>query len=102
MLIKNLNKAKALNIILLALVLLYLIFNTGLHGDDYAVITRWTPKNFLILTPENLGLKISGIPDYLLFWWIYPTLGHDYQWCYDLIKWLSHLTAIYMAWRFLS
>lgn len=89
-------------IALIILILFYLIFNTGLHGDDYSVISRWTLTNFFQLTPENLGLKISGVPDYLLFWWIYPALGYDYQWCYDLIKWSSHLTAIFMAWRFFS
>jgi hypothetical protein len=99
---KNLKKINLLNIFAFSLFLFYITFNTGLHGDDYSVITRWTPENFLLLTPENLRLKISGVPDYLLFWWIYPTLGHDYQWCYDLIKWLAHLAATYMAWRFFS
>ena len=102
--LKFINKLNLLNIIIIILIfiLFYLTFDTGLHGDDYTVITRWNPQNFLHLSPENLGLKISGIPDYLLFWWIYPVFGYDYKWCYDLIKWLSHLTAIYMVWRFFS
>lgn len=99
---KNISKKELLYVFLLIFVVLYLTYGTGLHGDDYTVINRWTPENFFHITPENLGLKISGVPDYLLFWWIYPILGNNYQWCYDLIKWLGHISAIYMAWRFFS
>ena len=88
--------------ILIGTILLYLIFGTGLHGDDYSVIKYQTMSDFLLLTPENLGLKIFGLPDYLFFWWTYPVLGHDYQWGYDLLKWLTHLASVYMSWRFFT
>ena len=88
--------------ILIGATLLYLIFGTGLHGDDYSVITDQSFSEFLALTPENVGLKIFGLPDYYIFWSAYPILGHDYQWGYDLIKWLTHLASVYMGWRFFS
>jgi hypothetical protein len=99
---KNISKKDLSIVFILIFVVLYLTHGTGLHGDDYAVINRWSPENFFLITPENLGLKISGVPDYLLFWWIYPILGKNYQWSYDLIKWLGHISAIYMAWRFFN
>ena len=88
--------------ILIGTILLYLIFGTGLHGDDYSVIKHQTMPNFLLLTPENLGLAIFGVPTYLTFWWTYPVLGHEYQWGYDLVKWLAHLASVYMGWRFFT
>jgi len=87
---------------LIGAILLYLVFGTGLHGDDYSVIKHQTISDFLVLTPEKLGLLITGVPTYLTFWWVYPVLGHDYQWGYDLIKWLSHLVSLYMGWRFFA
>ena len=83
-------------------VLFYLIFGTGLHGDDYSVIRYQSLSTFLTLTPKNLGLAIFGIPTYLSFWWAYPALGHDHQWVYDLIKWITHLASFLMSWRFFS
>jgi hypothetical protein len=96
------NKNIKQQLVVILIILFYLTFNSGLHSDDYVVIKKWTLSSFLLLTPENLGLKISSLPDYLLFWWIYPTLKYNYLWFYDLIKCLSHLAAIYMAWRFFS
>ena len=88
--------------LLIGIILFYLIFGTGLHGDDYSVIKSQSMSNFLLLTPTNLGLKIFGIPDYLIFWWVYSVLGYEYQWAYDLIKWLAHMASVYMVWRFFS
>jgi hypothetical protein len=88
--------------ILIGAILLYLVFGTGLHSDDYSVIKHQSFSDFLMFTPENLGLKVFGLSDYLIFWPAYLVLGHDYQWGYDLIKWLSHLASVYMGWRFFS
>ena len=74
------NSSKYLTFIYITLILLYLIYGTGLHSDDYSVINKLSKSNFLFITPENLGLKIFGVPDYLIFWWIYPIFGYDYQW----------------------
>jgi len=80
----------------------YLIIGTGLHGDDYSVIKQWTLASFLIITPQNLGLKIFGVPDYLTFWWAYPVFGFQYQLLYDCLKWISHLASILMSWKFFT
>lgn len=96
------NCSKFSTIICITLILLYLTYGTGLHGDDYSVINKWSISNFFVLTPENLGLKIFGIPDYLIFWWVYPIFGYDYQWIYDLVKWVTHLASIFMVWHFFS
>lgn len=66
------------------------------------MIKHQTVSDFLLITPKNLGLKIFGLPDYLLFWWAYPVLGHDNQWGYDLLKWLAHVASVYMTWRFFT
>ena len=89
-------------IVFIGIISLYLILDTGLHADDYSVIKHQTMSDFLLLTPENLGLKVFGVPDYLIFWWTYPVLGHAYQFVYDLVKWLMHLASIYLAWHFFS
>ena len=102
---KNLNTNHHSNywvFVFMILILLYLMVGTGLHGDDYSVIRPWHEANFFILTPENIGLKIFGIPDYFAFWWVYLSLGHNYQWAYDILKCVIHISSIYMAWRFFS
>jgi len=88
--------------ILIGAILLYLVFGTGLHGDDYSEITHQSLSDFLVFTLENVGLRIFGLLDYYTFWLAYPVLGYDYQWGYDLIKWLSHWAGVYMGWRFFS
>ncbi len=86
----------------IGIVLFYLTFGTGLHGDDYSVIKYQSLSKFLTLTPSNLGLAIFGVPTYLTFWGAYPLFGHEHQWGYDLVKWLTHFASIFMVWRFFS
>jgi hypothetical protein len=88
--------------ILIAIFLFYLIFETGLHGDDYSVIKNQNVSDFFSFTPESLGLAIFGVPTYLTFWWAYPVLGYEHQLAYDLVKWITHLAGVFMAWRFFS
>jgi len=78
------------------------MFQTGFHGDDYSVMNQWSLKSFFRLTPENLGLKFFGLPDYLTFWWAYPVIGYDNPLLFDAIKVLAHLASIVMTWYFFT
>lgn len=101
--LKNINSIFPLKtFLLIGLTLFYLLFQTGFHGDDYSVMNQWNLINFLKLTPENLGLKIFGIPDFLTFWWAYPVLGYEYPWLFDVIKIFTHLLSILLACHFFS
>jgi hypothetical protein len=88
--------------IFIAVFLFYLIFGTGLHGDDYSVIKHQNVSDFFSFTPDSLGLAIFGVPTYLTFWWAYPVFGHEHQWGYDLVKWITHFASVFMGWRFFS
>ena len=88
--------------ILIGAIMLYLIFGTGLHSDDYGLIGYRSIDDYFALNPDNLGLGIFGLPYYFTFGWIYTVLGYNDQWAYDLIKWLVHLASVYMSWRFFS
>ena len=47
---------------------LYLFLNTGLHGDDYALIIELQNKvNLLSISAENLGKYIYNIPSYFIW-----------------------------------
>jgi len=87
---------------LIGAILLYLMIQTGFHGDDYSVMNQWDKINFFQITPENLGLKIFGLPDYFTFWWAYPFLGYKYSYLFDLIKAITHFFSVFLAWRFFS
>jgi hypothetical protein len=88
--------------IMIGVILLYLTFDTGLHGDDYSEIGHRSISEFLSLNLDTLGLAIFGVPSYLTFWSTYTVFGHDYQWGYDLIKWMAHLASVFMVWRFFT
>ena len=83
----------------------YLIFGTGLHGDDYRVISDMSTYNlrdFFSLDPNVRNVNIFGLPSFYGFWWTYYLLGNEYEWIYDLIKIGIHVASVYLVYRFSS
>ena len=98
-------KHKALFIIVALLLIVYLIFGTGLHGDDRRVIsdmTNYSVGDFFSLDPDIRGVTIFGLPSFYGFWWTYYLLGSEYEWIYDLIKIGIHAISVYLVYRFSS
>ena len=98
-------KHKALFIIVALLLIVYLIFGTGLHGDDRRVIsdmTTYSVGDFFSLDIGIRGVTIFGLPSFYGFWWTYYLLGSEYEWIYDLIKIGIHAISVYLVYRFAS
>ena len=84
---------------------IYLILGSGLHGDDYAVISGAQKVSFyeyFYPSPDKIGASIFNLPNYYLFRWTYFTLGYDYQIIYDLIKVFSISLSVYLTYRFFT
>ena len=80
-------------------ILYYLLFNTGLHGDDYSEIAGWRFHGLpSFLMPGGVALTILG--SHYCFWWAYPFLGYDHQWVYDLVKVAAHILSLLCVYRF--
>ncbi|MBT4731367.1 hypothetical protein HOB87_05310, partial [Candidatus Woesearchaeota archaeon] len=75
----------------LLLVLIYLILGSGLHGDDYVVISNFRSSNFGDFITINVEKIMKfNIATYYSFWFFYFSLGEEHQWVYDSIKIVSH------------
>ena len=83
------------------LVLIYLLTNTGLHGDDYIVISSLGKSNVLqFLNIEGAKIMVFNPVVYYSFWWPYFLFGNEYQWGYDLIKIVAHVIGIFFVYKF--
>ncbi len=79
---------------------LYLFLNTGLHGDDYALIIELQNKvNLFSISPENLGKYIYNIPSYFI-WCFYALIGFENLFFYDILKYLLNLISFYFFYFF--
>ncbi|NHQ59179.1 hypothetical protein G9409_01005 [Chlorobium sp. BLA1] len=86
-------------VIFVFFILYYLLFNTGLHGDDYSEIAGWRFQGLpSFLMPGGVALTILG--SHYCFWWAYPFLGYDHQWVYDLVKVAAHILSLLCVYRF--
>ena len=78
-----------------------LLFDTGLHGDDYIVISNLEKSDTLgFLNLEGARIMAFNIVTYYSFWWSYFLLGNEYQWGYDLIKIVAHAISIFFVYKF--
>ena len=81
----------------------YLLWNTGLHGDDYAEIHRlknFTLYDFYFASIEDYGVFLFGLPIYFSLYWAFPLLGMDWLLAYDLIKIIVHVISVYFIFIF--
>ncbi len=83
------------------LVLIYLLTNTGLHGDDYIVISSLGKSNVLqFLNIEGAKIMVFNPVVYYSFWWPYFLFGSEHQWAYDVIKIATHAISIFFIYKF--
>ncbi len=87
-------------VFVIILSLVYLILDTGLHGDDFVVIDSMQEYNGLDFFSKPGDLRVFGIIGYYLYWWPYFVFGYEYQLAYDLIKIVIHIVSIYLVYRF--
>ena len=81
----------------------YLLWNTGLHGDDYAEIHRlqnFTLYDFYFASIEDYGVFLFGLPIYFSLYWAFPVFGMDWLLAYDLIKIIVHILSTYFIFIF--
>ena len=98
------NHSRYFYYVLILVILSYLILGVGLHGDDYAEINRMNGFGLWeFLNPDpnkQMGMQVLGLPNFYTFWWVFPVLGYEYQWLYDVIKIIVHALSIYLIYTF--
>ena len=98
------NHSRYFYYILILVILSYLHLGVGLHGDDYTAINSMNGYGlweYLNLDPnEPMNMQVLGLPNFYIFWWVYPVLGYEYQWLYDVIKIIVHALSIYLIYTF--
>ena len=98
------NHSRYFYYILILVILSYLNLGVGLHGDDYTQISvmhghgLWEYLNPDPNTP--MDVQVLGLPNFYTFWWVFPVLGYEYQWLYDVIKIIVHALSIYLIYTF--
>ena len=99
---KIIKNNKIIIILLLPLVLLYIFWNTGIHGDEFFEIIKTdyikNPNDFFKYTYQLIHSPIN----HLLFWWVYPVLSFENLLIYDLLKVFWHLVSIICVYKFAS
>ncbi len=84
-------------------ILTYLLFDTGLHSDDYIVINSFNNYSFLSFinqNPSEMGTIILNPVSLYGLWWPYSLIGYENQIIYDLIKILSSAISVYFIFKF--
>ena len=94
------NKLSIQYITFFIFILFYILWKTGLHGDDYIEIQH--SKNILTLKDFLLsGFRYIFEPfNYFFFFWTYPLLGLEKIFIYDLIKIFFHLSSVFLIYKF--
>ncbi|SVE56105.1 uncharacterized protein METZ01_LOCUS508959, partial [marine metagenome] len=76
------NHSRYFYYILILVILSYLHLGVGLHGDDYTAINSMNGYGlweYLNLDPnEPMNMQVLGLPNFYIFWWVYPVLGYEY------------------------
>jgi len=101
--LESIKEKKTVSFIVFLSVIAYLVFQTGIHGDDYIIIENLKDKTFLeFLFPGtgNYGLMLFNLGAYYLFWPTYSIIGGDYLVVYDVIKAISISISIYLVYKF--
>ncbi len=98
---KNLYNLKYIySYLILIIFFLYLFLNTGIHGDDYALIIELQNKVKLFsISSENLGKYIYNIPSYFI-WCFYAFIGFENLFFYDILKYLLNFISFYFFYFF--
>lgn len=84
---------------------IYILWNTGLHGDDYAEIFRlkdFSLFDFYSASINDLGVFVFGLPIYYSLYWTFPLFGTESLFVYDLIKIFVHIVSYVLVFIFFS
>ena len=84
------NHSRYFYYILILVILSYLILGVGLHGDDYVEIYKRSGVGLWEFLNPQIGMQVSGLPNYYTFAWAFTVLGFEYQWLYYVIKIIVH------------
>jgi len=83
------------------IIISYLLISTGLHGDDYTVISIIDKTDiFGFLSFEGAPIMALNAVTYYSFWWPFFLFGNEYQWVYDLIKIVAHIIGVFFVYKF--
>jgi|TARA_B100001964_G_scaffold225581_1_gene273559 hypothetical protein len=89
--------------ILLLSLIFYLLFNTGIHGDDYTafdIAGRSSLLDFLSWTPTARGQNFFGIFNHYFFYWIYEVFDKENTFIFDFLKILINFFSIVLTYSF--
>ena len=83
------------------IIISYLLISTGLHGDDYTVISILDKTDIYgFLSFEGAPIMALNAVTYYSFWWPFFLFGNEYQWVYDLIKIVAHIIGVFFVYKF--
>lgn len=92
-----------IKLVILFVAIFYLIFSTGIHGDDYIEIFRLSNssiQDFFSPSLNDLGIYIYSLPTYFSLYWTFVWFGLESAWIYDLIKIVIHLSCLFFVYSF--
>ena len=83
-------------------ILIFLIINTGIHGDELLEIDKTKNINNII-DFFNYTEQLLMIPTaHIFYYWAYPLIGKDNLILYDCLKIFLHTISIYFVFKFVS
>ena len=83
----------------------YLVYKTGLHGDDLTRVDALFNKSFYYFLSApfiNKDIHLFTLPGYYFLFWAYWLLGTENQILYDILKAFFLLLSFYFIFKFCS
>jgi hypothetical protein len=87
----------------LAAFVFYLVWNTGIHSDDYLLIKQvrqWNWMDYVFPDLKSIGVLIFGPISYYFDYFTYVAFGFHTLWAYDAVKAITSLLCIFLIQRF--
>ena len=82
---------------------IYLILNTGIHGDEYPSIflVDW-PVGFITFPSADNPANLFHFTNYALFFWIFPVFKLLNLFLIDFFKIIIHFVCFYFVYKFIN
>ena len=83
----------------------YVIFNTGIHSDDYTAIDQASSSTWFDhfeWSIDKRGQNFFGILNHYLFYWVYEILSFDDGLFFDLFKIIINYVSFYFVYLFIK
>jgi hypothetical protein len=87
----------------LVVMFFYLVWNTGIHSDDYLLIDQarqWTFGDYMFPDLKSISVLVFGPVSYYFDYFPYYAFGFDTLWAYDIVKALTSLLCVVLIQRF--